>query len=79
MIVVITWIQLEHCVNSLGLIECLNLFRVLPDIPQDRVSSFALLISKRKVHTVRPTLWLVRKDVLLHTGKPERAGHTANP
>ena len=68
-VIVIAWIQLEHCVNSLGLIEGLNLFHVLPDVPQNRVPGLTLLVSQGKVHVVRPTLWLVRKNVLLYSGK----------
>ena len=79
MIVVITWIQLEHCVNSLGLIEGLNLFRVLPDISQKWVSGFILLVTQRKVHVVRQTLWLMGENVLLYSGKPERTGYATNP
>ena len=77
MIVVITWIQLEHCVNSLGLIECLNLFRVLSDIPQDWVPGLALLISQRKVHTIWPLFRFMGEDILFHAWKPERAGYAA--
>ena len=79
MIVVITWIQLEHCVNSLGLIEGPNLFRVLPDISQKWASSFILLVTQRKVHVVRQTLWLMGENVLLYSGKPERTGYATTP
>ena len=75
MVVVVPRVQLKHRVDPLGLIEYLNLFCVLPDIPQNRIPGLALLISQGKVHTVRPTLWLVGEDVLLHAGKPEGAGH----
>lgn len=39
---------------------------------------FALLISQKKVHTIRPALWLIGKDVLLHVGKPEGTGHAVH-
>ena len=79
MVIVITWILMEHCVNALTLIKSTNLFRALSDISQNRVAGFALLIAQRKVHAVRPTLRFVGEDVVLHSGKPERAGHAAHP
>ena len=77
MIVMVPRVQLKHCVDSLALIERLNLFRILPDAPQNWVSGFALLVTQREIYAVRPMLWLVGKDVLLHTGKPEGAGHAS--
>lgn len=77
MIVVVIRIQMERRINSFIPIERLKLFRILPDTPQNRVSGFALLIPQRRVHTIRPTLWLTGEDVLLHAGKPEEAGHAA--
>ena len=74
MIVVIAWIQLEYRINSLALVESINLFCVLPDTSQKRVSSFVLLVTQRKVHVVRQTLWLKGEDVLLYSRKPERIG-----
>ena len=44
LVVVVTWIQLEHRIDPLVLIECLNLLRVLTDAPQDWVPSLALLV-----------------------------------
>ena len=75
MVVVIARIQLEYRINPLALIECLSFFRIQPDAPQNWVSGFALLVPQREIYAVRPTLWLVRKDVLLHAGIPEGAGH----
>ena len=75
MVVVISGVQLKHRVDSLGLIEGLNLFRILPDAPQNWVSGFALLVPQGEIYAVGPTLWLVKKDVLLHAGIPEGAGH----
>ena len=77
MVVVVTRVQLKHRVDPPGLIESLDLFRILPNVSQDRGLAFALFVSKRKVHIVRQTLWLVEEDVLLHFGKPERAGYAA--
>lgn len=36
-----------------------------------------LLISQGKIDAVCPALWRVGEDILLHAGKPERAGHAA--
>ena len=77
MIVVIARIQLEYRINPLALVEIMNLFCVLPDISQKWVSSFILLVTQRKVHVVRQTLWLMGENVLLYSGKPERTGHAA--
>ena len=61
MVVVVPRVQLKHRVDPLGLIECLNLFCVLPDIPQDLVSRFALLVTQGKVHTIWPPLRFMEK------------------
>ena len=45
LVIVIAWIQLEHCVNALALIEGVNLLCVLPDTLQNRVSGFAFLVT----------------------------------
>ena len=79
MVVVISGVQLKHCVDPLALIECLNLFCVLPDTSQKWVTGLALLVSQGEVHAVRQTLWLMGENVLFHAGKPKRARHTANP
>ena len=79
MVVVVTWVQLKHRVDPLGLIKGLNLFRILPHAPQNRVSGFALLVSQGELHMVWLALWFVGEDVVLHSGKPERAGHAAHP
>ena len=79
MVVVVPRVQLKHRVDPLGLIECLNLFCVLPDIPQDLVSRFALLVTQGKVHTIWPPLRFMGEDILFHTGKPEGTGHAAHP
>ena len=78
MVIVISGVQLKHRVDSLGLIEGLNLFRILPDAPQNWVSDFALLVPQGEIHAVRPALWLMGEDILLHSRKPERAGHAAH-
>ena len=65
MVVVIAWIQLEHCVNALTAIEGMNLFCILSDTPQDLVSRFALLIAQRKVHVFWMALRFMREEVLL--------------
>ena len=75
MVVVISGIQLKHCVDSLDLIEGLNFFRILPDAPQNWVSGLAFLVPQGEIYAVGPMLWLVRKDVLFHAGIPEGAGH----
>ena len=74
MIVVVTRIQLEYRINPLALVESMYLFCVLPDTSQKWVSSFVLLVTQRKVHAVRQTLWLMGADVLLYSRKPERTG-----
>ena len=79
MVVVVPRVQLKHRVDPLGLIEYLNLFCVLPDIPQDLVSRFALLVTQGKVHTIWPPLRFMGEDILFHTGKPEGTGHAAHP
>ena len=79
MIVVISGVQLKHCVDPFVLEEGLDLFRVLADASQDRVPGLALFISQRKVHVVRQTLWLMGENVLLYSGKPERTGYATNP
>ena len=71
MVVVVVRVQLEYCVDPLGLIERLDLLRVLPDAPQDGVPSLALLVSKGEVDAVRLALGFVGKDVLLHVRKTE--------
>ena len=68
---------MKHRIDSLALIEGLELFRILPNAAQNRVSSFALLISQRKVHTIWTPLRFMGEDILFHTRKPERAGHTS--
>ena len=78
LVIVIAWIQLEHCVNALALIEGVNLLCVLSNTSQSRVSSFALLVPQGEIHAVRPALWLMGEDILLHSRKPERAGHAAH-
>ena len=78
-VVVVARVQLKHRVDPLVLIERLDLLRILPDIPQDRVPGLALLVSQGEVDAVWLALGLVGKDVLLHAGKPERAGHAAHP
>ena len=77
MVVVVPRVQPKHRVDPFVLEEGLDLFRVLTDASQDRVPGLALLISQRKVHTVRPMLWFMGEDILFHTWKPERAGHAA--
>ena len=79
MIVVVTRIQLEYRINPLALVKSMNLFCVLPDTSQKWVSSFALLVTQGKIHTIGTSLWLMGEDVLLHSWKPERARHAANP
>ena len=79
MVVVVTRIYLKHRVDPLALIEGLDLLCVLPDTPQNRIPGLALLVSQGEVHAVRPTLWLIGEDIVLHSGKPERARHTAHP
>ena len=76
---VVTWVHLEHRVDPLVLVISAYLLGVLLNRAQDRVLGFTLLISQRKVHTIRPALWLTGEDVLLHAGKPEGAGHAAHP
>lgn len=71
--------QLEHRVNPFTLVISAYLLGVLLNCAQNRIPGFALLIPRRKVHTIWPTLWLMGKDVLLHTRKPEGAGHAAHP
>ena len=41
MVIVIAWVQLEYRVNSLTLVESMNLFRVLSDNLENRVPNFA--------------------------------------
>ena len=48
MIVVITRIQLKHRIDPLTLAESINLFCVLSDASQNRVSSFALLLYSKE-------------------------------
>ena len=76
---VVAWIQLEYRVDLLALVIRRYLLGILLNRAQNRVFGFALLIPQRKVHMIRPTLWLMGKDVLLHAGKPEGAGHAAHP
>ena len=76
---VVARVQLEHRVDPFALVISAYLFGVLLNRAQDRILGFALLIPQRKVHTIWPTLWLMGKDVLLHTRKPEGAGHAAHP
>ena len=45
LVIVIAWIQLEHCVNALALIEGVNLLCILSNISQNRVSSFAFFVT----------------------------------
>ena len=75
MIVVVPRVQLKHRVDPFVLEEGLDIFRVLADASQDRVSGLALLISQRKVHTIWPLFRFMGEDILFHTWKPERAGH----
>ena len=75
MVVVVPRVQLKHRVNPFVLEEGLDIFRVLADASQDRVSGLALLISQRKVHTIWPLFRFMGEDILFHTWKPERAGH----
>ena len=79
LVIVIAWIQLEHCVNALASIEGVNLLCVLPNTSQNRVSSFVLLVTQGEIHAVQPALWFVGEDVLLHSRKPERTGYAAHP
>ena len=72
-------IHLKHCVDPLALIEGMNLLRILPDAPQDRVPGLTLLVPQGEVDAVRPALGLMGEEVLLHAGKPEGAGHAAHP
>ena len=74
----IAWIQLERCVNALASIEGVNFLCVLSNISQNRVSSFTLVVPQGEIHAVRPALWLMGEDILLHSRKPERAGHAAH-
>ena len=76
---VVARVQLEHRVDPFALVISAYLLGVRLNCAQDRILGFALLISQRKVHTIRQVLWLVGEDVLLHTGKPEGAGHAAHP
>ena len=76
---VVAWVQLEHRVDSHVLVIRTYLLGILQNCAQDRILGFALLITQRKVHTIRPTLWLVGEDLLFYTGKPEGAGHAAHP
>ena len=76
-VMIIYWIQLDHCVDPPCLIEHLELFRVLLDTLKNRVPGLALHISQRKVHAIWPTLWLMGEDVPLHSGKPEKSKHAA--
>ncbi len=66
MVIVITWILLEPYVNALALIKSMNLFCVLLDTSQNRISSFALLISQRKVYTIWPPLRFMGEDISSH-------------
>ena len=45
LVIVIAWIQLEHCVNALATIEVVNLLCVLSNTLQNRVSGFAFLVT----------------------------------
>ena len=78
-VVVVARVQLEYRVDPLVLIERLDLLRVLPDAPQDRVPGLALLVPQGEVDAVRPALGLMGEEVLPHAGKPEGAGHAAHP
>ena len=75
MIVVVPRVQLKHRVDPFVLEEGLDIFCVLADASQDRISGLALLISQRKVHAIWPLFRLMGEDILFHTWKPERAGH----
>lgn len=77
MVIVIALVQVKHGVDPLALIEGQDLFCVLPDSSQERVSSFALLVSQGEVHTVRQALRFMGENVLLYPGEPERAGYAA--
>lgn len=68
---------MKHRINPFALVESMNLFCVLSDTSQNRVSSFALLVTQGKVHTIWTSLWLMGEDVLLHSRKPKRAGDAA--
>src|SRR5699024_7849224 len=74
---VVARVQLEHCVDPPALVISAYLLGVLLNCAKDRIPGFALLISQREIDAVRPALWLMGEDVLLHTRKPEGAGHTA--
>lgn len=78
LVIVIAWIQLERCVNALASIEGVNFLCVLSNISQNRVSSFTLFVPQGEIHAVRPEIWLMGEDILLHSRKPERAGHAAH-
>lgn len=77
MIVAISEVQLKKRIDPLGSIEGINLLRVLSNTLQNLVSSFALLVPQGEIYAVWLTLWFVRKDVLLHSRKPERVGDAA--
>ena len=66
MVVVVTRIQLKHRVDPPGLIEGLDLFRVLPHAPQNGVSGFALLVSQGEVHVVWLALRFVGEDIVTY-------------
>ena len=74
---VVAGIQLEHRVDAFALVKSPDLLCIFLNCFQDWIACLSLLVPQREIYAVRPTLWLVRKDVLLHTGKPEGAGHAS--
>lgn len=76
---VVAGVQLEHRVDPPALVISAYLLGVRLNRAQDRILGFALLISQREIYAVRLVLWLMGEDVLLHSGKPEGAGHAAHP
>ena len=76
---VVARIQMEHRVDPPAMVISAYLLGVRLNRAQDRILGFALLISQREIYAVRLVLWLMGEDVLLHSGKPKGAGHTAHP
>ena len=58
--VVIAWIQLEYGMDAMALIKGFDFLGVLPDTFQKSIPGMALPIPQRKIHIIRPSLYLMR-------------------
>lgn len=62
----------KACRSPLCLIERLDLLRALTDASKDWIPGRVFLVSQGEIQAIRQPLRLMVKDVLLHSGTPEK-------